>query len=166
MASKLTEIRVQPTLQIEAEALPDISESFEVDAVPYFILLRVSSSRFLAVAVCSPFTPKTPLLISLTPFSPPTCYPTHVHRPLRSLPSYITSSLSFTPHSPTARCYARLPPLHTHAGPHAPHPTLRRPTFRPLRRPHLTRLETLRSEQYDRSTRLGLGHLRSGRRAG
>lgn len=29
-------------LQIEAEALPDISESFEVDAVPYFILLRVS----------------------------------------------------------------------------------------------------------------------------
>lgn len=29
--------------QIEAESLPDISESFEVDAVPYFILLRVSS---------------------------------------------------------------------------------------------------------------------------
>jgi thioredoxin-like negative regulator of GroEL len=28
-------------LSIEAEALPDISESFEVDAVPYFILLRV-----------------------------------------------------------------------------------------------------------------------------
>lgn len=28
--------------QIEAEALPDISESFEVDAVPYFVLLRVS----------------------------------------------------------------------------------------------------------------------------
>ncbi|GAA5889580.1 hypothetical protein JCM6882_007075 [Rhodosporidiobolus microsporus] len=27
-------------LSIEAEALPDISESFEVDAVPYFILLR------------------------------------------------------------------------------------------------------------------------------
>ncbi|GAA5896042.1 PICOT family protein [Sporobolomyces salmoneus] len=27
-------------LTIEAEALPDISESFEVDAVPYFILLR------------------------------------------------------------------------------------------------------------------------------
>ncbi|KAM0791764.1 hypothetical protein ACM66B_004028 [Microbotryomycetes sp. NB124-2] len=27
-------------LNIEAEALPDISESFEVDAVPYFILLR------------------------------------------------------------------------------------------------------------------------------
>ncbi|KAK4699820.1 monothiol glutaredoxin, partial [Phenoliferia sp. Uapishka_3] len=27
-------------LQIEAESLPDISESFEVDAVPYFILLR------------------------------------------------------------------------------------------------------------------------------
>ncbi|GAA5987238.1 hypothetical protein JCM10908_001872 [Rhodotorula pacifica] len=27
-------------LEIEAEALPDISESFEVDAVPYFILLR------------------------------------------------------------------------------------------------------------------------------
>ena len=28
-------------LQIEAEALPEISESFEVDAVPYSILLRV-----------------------------------------------------------------------------------------------------------------------------
>ncbi|GAA5929953.1 PICOT family protein [Sporobolomyces koalae] len=27
-------------LSVEAEALPDISESFEVDAVPYFILLR------------------------------------------------------------------------------------------------------------------------------
>lgn len=33
--------------QIEAEVLPDISESFEVDAVPYFILLRVRSSRRL-----------------------------------------------------------------------------------------------------------------------
>lgn len=30
-------------LQIEAEALPEVSESFEVDAVPYTILLRVSS---------------------------------------------------------------------------------------------------------------------------
>ncbi|SDA03058.1 BZ3501_MvSof-1269-A2-R1_Chr11g02858 [Microbotryum saponariae] len=30
-------------LSIEAESLPDISESFEVDAVPYFILLRVES---------------------------------------------------------------------------------------------------------------------------
>lgn len=29
-------------LQIEAEALPEISESFEVDEVPYTILLRVS----------------------------------------------------------------------------------------------------------------------------
>lgn len=28
-------------LQIEAEALPEISESFEVDEVPYTILLRV-----------------------------------------------------------------------------------------------------------------------------
>lgn len=28
-------------LQVEAEALPEISESFEVDAVPYSILLRV-----------------------------------------------------------------------------------------------------------------------------
>ena len=28
-------------LQIEAEALPEVSESFEVDAVPYTILLRV-----------------------------------------------------------------------------------------------------------------------------
>lgn len=35
----------RPALQIEAEALPDISESFEVDAVPYFILLRVSDRR-------------------------------------------------------------------------------------------------------------------------
>ena len=30
-------------LQIEAEALPEISESFEVDAVPYTILLRVGN---------------------------------------------------------------------------------------------------------------------------
>lgn len=30
-------------LQIEAEALPEISESFEVDEVPYTILLRVGS---------------------------------------------------------------------------------------------------------------------------
>ena len=30
-------------LQIEAEALPEVSESFEVDAVPYTILLRVCS---------------------------------------------------------------------------------------------------------------------------
>ena len=30
-------------LQVEAEALPEISESFEVDAVPYTILLRVRS---------------------------------------------------------------------------------------------------------------------------
>lgn len=28
-------------LQIEAEALPEVSESFEIDAVPYTILLRV-----------------------------------------------------------------------------------------------------------------------------
>ena len=30
--------------KIEAEALPDISESFDVDAVPYFVLLRVRAS--------------------------------------------------------------------------------------------------------------------------
>lgn len=34
-------------LQIEAEALPEISESFEVDEVPYTILLRVSWSTDL-----------------------------------------------------------------------------------------------------------------------
>ena len=34
-------------LQVEAEALPEISESFEVDAVPYTILLRV---RLMAVS--------------------------------------------------------------------------------------------------------------------
>ena len=32
-------------LEIEAEALPDISESFEVESVPYFVLLRVRQQR-------------------------------------------------------------------------------------------------------------------------
>lgn len=40
-------VRLLLYIQIEAEALPDISESFEVDAVPYFILLRVSPSLSL-----------------------------------------------------------------------------------------------------------------------
>lgn len=28
--------------QIEAEALPEISESFDVESVPFFVILRVS----------------------------------------------------------------------------------------------------------------------------
>lgn len=67
------------TLQIEAEALPDISESFEVDAVPYFILLRVRTFPLL------PFSPP-PILTSSTHTGP---HPPHpplrrsARRPLR-----------------------------------------------------------------------------------
>ncbi|CEQ41189.1 SPOSA6832_02900 [Sporobolomyces salmonicolor] len=46
-------------LSIEAEALPDISESFEVDAVPYFILLRVGPSPSLL-----PISPSKPPLLT------------------------------------------------------------------------------------------------------
>ena len=32
--------------QIEAEELPDVSETFDVAAVPYFVLVRVSTVLF------------------------------------------------------------------------------------------------------------------------
>lgn len=59
--------------QIEAEALPDISESFEVDAVPYFILLRVSWTASMAQTIgrhfsflfTDPLTSSSSLLLAL-----------------------------------------------------------------------------------------------------
>ena len=67
-----------PLTQIEAETLPDISESFDIEAVPSFLLLRVSP----AVRAC---VFAFPCCTSCFAFIPP----------MKASPPYLISSVSF-----------------------------------------------------------------------